>query len=186
MWSITDPHCRLPPLQRINICVQLSICMVLCAQWLEQAWQHVDRIYPLSSHVEKWGTMLWLYFRWYKCKQPFRNWYAHLWHHTGTGFFSFSYRSVHYPCAVIHWFNKIGNRPDEDTGMWKVWPSTLPNHSPHFVVIHIDAIYQATHLIPIYGNQTIPHDIQPHHSYDVFCAFYVNKYADHHAFETTG
>ena len=53
----------------------------------------------------------------------------------GTGLFLFSYKSVHYPCAVICWFNKIGDRPDEDTGMWKVRPSTLPNHSPHFVVI---------------------------------------------------
>ena len=52
-------------------------------------------------------------------------------------FFSFSYRSVRYPCAVIRWFDKIGDRPDEDTGMWKVRPSTLPNCLPHFVVIHI-------------------------------------------------
>ena len=56
-------------------------------------------------------------------------------------FFSFSYRSVCYPCAVTRWFDKIGDRPDEDTGMWKDQPSTLPNRSPHFVVIHIDAIY---------------------------------------------
>jgi len=101
-------------------------------------------------------------------------------------FFSFPYRGARYPCAVIRWFDKIGDEPDEDTGMWKVRPSILPNHSPHFTVIHIDAIYRAAHLIPIYGNWTISRDVRPHHSYDVFRAFYVNKYADHHAFEITG
>ena len=101
-------------------------------------------------------------------------------------FFSFSYKSVCYPCAVIHWFDKIGDRPDEDTGMWKVRPSTLPNHSPNYAVIHTDAIYRAAHLIPVYGNRPISRDIRPHHSYNAFRVFYVNKYADHHAFEIAG
>ena len=104
----------------------------------------------------------------------------------GYWLFLFPYKSVCYPCAVIHWFDKIGYRPDEDTGMWKVRPSTLSNHSPNFVVIHTDTIYRAAHLIPVYRNRPISHDIRLHHSYNAFCMFYVNKYADHHAFEIAG
>ncbi|KIK21860.1 hypothetical protein PISMIDRAFT_12004 [Pisolithus microcarpus 441] len=101
-------------------------------------------------------------------------------------FFAFKYKGIHYPCAVIRWFDKIGDSPDEDTGMWMVRPSFLPSGSPNFSIIHTDAIYRAAHLIPVYGNQLIPHDIRPHHSYDVFHTFYVNKYADHHMFEIAG
>ncbi|KAF9230590.1 hypothetical protein BU15DRAFT_19037, partial [Melanogaster broomeanus] len=60
-----------------------------------------------------------------------------------------------------------------------VHPSYLPNHTPNFAIIHIDAIYRAAHLIPIYSANAISRDIKPHHSYDAFRAFYINKYADH-------
>ncbi|KIK72555.1 hypothetical protein PAXRUDRAFT_180456 [Paxillus rubicundulus Ve08.2h10] len=66
---------------------------------------------------------------------------------------------------------------------WMVRPTCLPNHSPHIAVIHLDNIYCAAHLIPIFGPSPISHNIKPHHCYDAFQAFYVNKYADHHTFE---
>ncbi|KIJ57469.1 hypothetical protein HYDPIDRAFT_104214 [Hydnomerulius pinastri MD-312] len=37
-------------------------------------------------------------------------------------FFSFTYRGVLYLCVVIQWFDKIGDRTDDDTGMWMVRP----------------------------------------------------------------
>ncbi|KAG1864404.1 hypothetical protein F4604DRAFT_1882098 [Suillus subluteus] len=78
-------------------------------------------------------------------------------------FFSFRYNwATTYPCALVHWFNKVGDSADEDTGMWIVHP---------------------THLIPVYSHNFIPKDIEYFHSYDAFRLFYVNKYADHHAFE---
>ncbi|KAG1782102.1 hypothetical protein EV702DRAFT_1177148 [Suillus placidus] len=82
-------------------------------------------------------------------------------------FFSFKYKWVLYECAIVHWFDVIGDAPDEDTGMWVVQPS-FDGHSPNILVIHIDAIYRTAHLLPIY---------------DKFRTFYVNKFADHHAFE---
>ncbi|KAF8431821.1 hypothetical protein L210DRAFT_3614448 [Boletus edulis BED1] len=99
-------------------------------------------------------------------------------------FFAFTCRDgKHFPCAVVQWFEKIGNHPDEDTGMWMVRPANLPNCSPYYVVIHLDSIYRAAHLIPVYGMDHIPRNIKPHNCYDAFRAFYVNKYVDHHAFE---
>ncbi|KAI6095452.1 hypothetical protein F5141DRAFT_1191309 [Pisolithus sp. B1] len=98
--------------------------------------------------------------------------------------FSFNYKGVTYPCAVVHWFDTIGNEPDNDMGMWMVWPAHLANNSPFFNIIHLNTIYCTAHLIPIYGTHFISLDIKSFNSYDAFHAFYVNKYADHHAFET--
>jgi hypothetical protein len=97
-------------------------------------------------------------------------------------FFSFRRNGKYFPCAVIRWFNRIGDAPDPDTGMWTVQPSTT-NHVPHVAVIHIDTIFRAVHLIPVYGPTPLSPLIKFHHVLDVFTLFYVNKYADHHAFE---
>ncbi|KAG1866909.1 hypothetical protein F4604DRAFT_1881740 [Suillus subluteus] len=92
------------------------------------------------------------------------------------------YKWVLYECAVVCWFNVIGDAPDKDTGMWVVQPS-FDDHSPDISVIHIDTIYRAAHLLPIYSTDPIPHHLKFHHSLDNFRAFYVNKFADHHTFE---
>ncbi|KAG2046349.1 hypothetical protein BDR06DRAFT_985622 [Suillus hirtellus] len=92
-------------------------------------------------------------------------------------FFSFFFRGSTFPCAVIHWFDTVGDPTDEDTGLWVVHPGFAPNHSPNISIIHIDSIYCAAHLIPVYGTHFF------HYSYDSFRFYYVNKYADHHAFK---
>ena len=43
-------------------------------------------------------------------------------------FFSFYFRGTYYPCAVVHWFNRVGDEPDEDTGMWLVRPQFDQQH----------------------------------------------------------
>ncbi|KAG1739717.1 hypothetical protein EDB19DRAFT_1895443 [Suillus lakei] len=91
-------------------------------------------------------------------------------------FFSFKHDWEVYSCALIQWFNKIGDCADKDTGMWM-------DSSWHLAVIHIKTVYCAAHLIPVYGFEYIPHSLKFYHSYDSFRSFYVNKYADHHAFE---
>ncbi|KAH7917629.1 hypothetical protein BV22DRAFT_1026041 [Leucogyrophana mollusca] len=64
-----------------------------------------------------------------------------------------------------------------------VRPGHCEDGSRNIAVIHVDTIYRAAHLIPIYGADFIPDSIKYYHSYDAFRAFYVNKFADHHAFE---
>ena len=100
-------------------------------------------------------------------------------------FFSFYFRGIYYPCAVIHWFNRVGDEPDEDTGMWLVRPQFDGQHQRGISIIHIDSIYRAAHLIPVYGKHFVPSHFRPQDSYDSFCLFYVNRFADHHAFEIT-
>ncbi|KAG1756916.1 uncharacterized protein EDB91DRAFT_1233597 [Suillus paluster] len=97
-------------------------------------------------------------------------------------FFSFRLRGGYYPCTVVRWFNRVGEGPDDDTGMWMVKPSSIGDHA-HFAVIHVDTIFRSAHLIPVYGTEPLPLPIKFHHVLDIFTLFYVNRYADHHAFE---
>jgi hypothetical protein len=98
-------------------------------------------------------------------------------------FFSFMFNDVTYPCALVRWFSLVGEERDEDTGMWVVQPEVTDGGSPVISIVHLDCIFRAAHLLPIYGNDPIPNTVSFHNSLDVFTTFYVNKYADHHAFE---
>jgi hypothetical protein len=98
-------------------------------------------------------------------------------------FFSFTSRSETYPCALVHWFSLVEEERDDDTGMWMVQPEVTDDGLPVISIIHLDCIFRAAHLLPVYGNDPIPDNISLHNSLDAFTAFYVNKYADHHAFE---
>ncbi|KAJ3748188.1 hypothetical protein EV360DRAFT_57070 [Lentinula raphanica] len=100
-------------------------------------------------------------------------------------FFSFEHEGTVYPCALIHWFNTYGQRCDRKTGMWMVRPAfrDQARQNPCLAVVHLDALIRSVHLIPVFGSQALPADLQPHHSLNVFKTFYVNKYADHHANE---
>ncbi|KIK32398.1 hypothetical protein CY34DRAFT_101567, partial [Suillus luteus UH-Slu-Lm8-n1] len=64
-------------------------------------------------------------------------------------FFSFKHDWEVYPCALIQWFEKIGDCPDENTGMWMVAPSFHEDGSRDLAVIHIEMVFHAAHLIPI-------------------------------------
>jgi hypothetical protein len=98
-------------------------------------------------------------------------------------FFSLTFKGVTYPCALVHWFQTLEEEPDEDTGMWMVKPGVIDGGSPEISVIHLDCVVRAAHLLPFYGDKPIPRSVSIHDSLDCCAKFYVNKYADHHAFE---
>ncbi|KAG1750512.1 uncharacterized protein EDB91DRAFT_1235038 [Suillus paluster] len=89
-------------------------------------------------------------------------------------FFSFAFKGVTYPCALIDRFSRMGRGPDLITGMWKVKPESVE---------HVDTILRSAHLIPVFGSGPLPDGFHFAHSLDVFNSYYVNKYADHHAHE---
>lgn len=98
-------------------------------------------------------------------------------------FFSFTYRGKFYPCVLAHWYSRIDDAVDENTRMWIV-EQDLKFGKPCAAVLHLDSILRAVHLVPVYATSAfIPRRLSPSHSLDIFKAFYVNKYADHHAFE---
>ncbi|KAG1834004.1 hypothetical protein DFJ58DRAFT_719386 [Suillus subalutaceus] len=98
-------------------------------------------------------------------------------------FFSFNYWTSYYPCAIVHWYSYVLEGRDPDTGMYIVTPTTTGDGVPDISIIHIDAIFRAAHLIPVYGLDFIP-KISPHNLYDMFNSYYVNRYADHHTIAT--
>ncbi|KAI9438745.1 hypothetical protein H4582DRAFT_2111541 [Lactarius indigo] len=97
-------------------------------------------------------------------------------------FFSFMYLGVTYPCVLVHWFSHISEEPDEDTGMWMVTPDFVRG-DPILTVIHIDCVFRAAHLVPIFGNSFVPDYITHDNSLDNFKGFYVNQFIDYHAFD---
>jgi hypothetical protein len=50
-------------------------------------------------------------------------------------------------------------------------------------VIHLDTFLLGAHLLPIFGVEPLPLNFLYTDSLDAFEAYYVNKYADHHANE---
>ena len=97
-------------------------------------------------------------------------------------FFSFEHCNRTYPCALVHWFPKISEEPDVNTGMWQVEPNFDAEGEALYTVIHLDTMVCAAHLI---GEPDIPlsASITYISALDMFDIFYVNKYVDHHAYE---
>lgn len=98
-------------------------------------------------------------------------------------FFDFHFQNQHYPCALVHWFDAIGNKPCINIGMWMVQPEYDDEGAPLLSVIHLDSIMQPAHLISIYGTNSIPRNLHFSDSLSAFSAFYVNKYSDYHAYK---
>ena len=61
--------------------------------------------------------------------------------------------------------------------MWIINP--IPESS---TVVHIDAILQCAHLIPMFSENHIDYlvNLTLNNSLDAFQSYYINKYADHH------
>jgi hypothetical protein len=97
--------------------------------------------------------------------------------------FSFKHEDKIFPCALVHWFSRVGDSPDEHTGMWIVRPEFAEDGTQTASVIHIDTIFRAAHLMPVFGNDPVPRYLSFTDSLDSFNSYYVNKYIDHHAFE---
>ncbi|KAJ6467262.1 hypothetical protein C8R45DRAFT_1106043 [Mycena sanguinolenta] len=98
-------------------------------------------------------------------------------------FFSFTAPTgIEYSCALVHWFSPHGNAPDPDTGMWVVTPE-MEAGEKSLAIVTLDCIAWAAHLLPVYGSTFVPEDFHFSYSLDVFRAFFVNRYTDHHTFE---
>jgi len=95
-------------------------------------------------------------------------------------FFSFEYNGVFFPCTLVEWFTKIALDPV--TGLWVIRPD-ITRRKQDRTVLHLDTLLRGAHLIPVYGSQKLPIDFHYSYSLDVFEAYYVNKYIDHHANE---
>jgi hypothetical protein len=98
-------------------------------------------------------------------------------------FFSFFHGREKFQCALVHQFSRVGDDPDEDTGLWIVEPSYSEDNDPHLAIIGIGQIHRAAHLTPVYRtSQYVARSLTMHDSLNTFKEFYVNRYVDYHAF----
>ena len=98
--------------------------------------------------------------------------------------FSFTLDGIKYPCAVVHWFSHPTDIPNDITGMYTVEPDCLLNGQLATAVVHLDTVFRAVHLIPVFSNQPALSKHQHHEQMlDQFSEFYINKYINYHAFE---
>ena len=98
-------------------------------------------------------------------------------------FFSFTFNGELHQCALVHWFSVSGDQPDPDNGMWVVTPDYVGS-ARNLSVIHIDSIFRAAHLLPIFDTTTLPRTLNYTATLDSFQGFYLNTYIDYHTYET--
>jgi len=98
-------------------------------------------------------------------------------------FFSFTHEGKPYQCALVHWFSRVRNEPDEDMGLWVLKPDFNDDGKPDLAIVHVDTIYRAAHLIPVYSSQYLRRSLTMHDTLDVFNEFYANKFVDYQAFQ---
>lgn len=97
-------------------------------------------------------------------------------------FFSFMLDDKHYPCALVEWFIP-SNEPDEDTRMWVVRPEFHDDGQRTLDVIHLESVARAAHLLPVFGSSFIPEELHFSDALEVFRAYFVNNFVDHHSNE---
>lgn len=98
-------------------------------------------------------------------------------------FLSFTYKGQQIPCVLVEWFT---TRPERcpRTGMWIVDRDYEHDSSRSMELIHLDSVIRGAHLIPVFYEGFVSTDLTYEDSLDRYDTFYVNQYADHHAFET--
>ncbi|KAG1735575.1 uncharacterized protein EDB91DRAFT_1238202 [Suillus paluster] len=92
-------------------------------------------------------------------------------------FFSFKHNGVHYPCALVHWFKHVHDSRDENTGMWVVEPEVLEDGTRFASVIHLDCIFRAAHLMPVFGHEFVPTYLSYTQTLDAFHTYYAFEIA---------
>ncbi|KAK7019693.1 hypothetical protein VNI00_017993 [Paramarasmius palmivorus] len=97
-------------------------------------------------------------------------------------FFSLRLNGESISCALVNWFNLVGDAPDVDTGMWVVQPEYVGGRRP-VQVIPLDSISRGIHLLPVYGARKLDEDFHFKYALDSFRRYYVNSYIDNHAHE---
>lgn len=96
-------------------------------------------------------------------------------------FISFYHEGIRYPCALVNWFIPEEER-DPVTGMWVVRPEK-ENGRRTIGIVHLDAVWRACHLMPVFGEMLMPPRFHFSDSLSAFKAFYLNHYIDFHARE---
>ncbi|KIK74682.1 hypothetical protein PAXRUDRAFT_174947, partial [Paxillus rubicundulus Ve08.2h10] len=70
------------------------------------------------------------------------------------------------------------------TGLWMVHPSFKDDRLHKLSMIHLDCMFHAVHLLPMFSSSDPIHPaVNFYNSLDAFKGYYVNNSADHHSFK---
>jgi hypothetical protein len=67
--------------------------------------------------------------------------------------------------------------------MWTVKPDMSDDSKTVVFIIHLNTIVRESYLLPVFGKECVSKTLSFMDTLYTFTRFYVNKYADHHAFE---
>ena len=96
---------------------------------------------------------------------------------------SFMSSGMCYPCALVEWFTPE-DKPEEDTGMWVVWPEFEGVSGCHtLAIVHLDCVARAAHLLLVFGLSFVPEELHFSNTLDVYHVCFVNNNIDHHCHE---
>ena len=97
------------------------------------------------------------------------------------GFMGIPYDGMWHPCALIDWFEKVSEVPSDVTGMYEIQPKLDELGQQVTSIVHIDAIFRAVNLSPVFRSTVMPLEFHYSYTLDAFDSFYVNKYGDYHS-----
>jgi hypothetical protein len=82
---------------------------------------------------------------------------------------------------LITWYLKRDDDADLDTKMWVMEPEVDRYRAPVMEVISLNAISWAVHLLPVYGRGQLPKTYDYRLALNLFDAYFISLYTDHHA-----
>lgn len=97
------------------------------------------------------------------------------------GLMAIRHNGVQYPCALIDWFEKLSDVPSDVTSMYEIQPELDEFGRQVSSVVHLDTIFRAVNLSPVFRGTVMPVDFHYSYSLDTFETFYINKYGDYHS-----
>ena len=97
------------------------------------------------------------------------------------GLMAIPHDGARYPCALIDWFEKLSDVPSDVTGMYEIQPELNEFVRQVSSIVHLDTIFRAVNLSPVFRGTVMPIDFHYSYSLDTFETFYINKYGDYHS-----
>lgn len=94
-------------------------------------------------------------------------------------FFSIKFHNKYLPCVLVHWLVSQDVESDAKTGLWLV-KLEFEGNQHTLAVIYLNTVARGAHLLPVYGSSFLPEDFHFSQLLDVFRAFFVNSYINHH------
>ena len=97
------------------------------------------------------------------------------------GLMAIPHDGARHSCTLIDWFEKLSDVPSDVTGMYEIQPELNEFGRQVSLIVHLDTIFRAVDLSPVFRGVVMPIDFHYSYSLDTLKTFYINKYGDYHS-----